>query len=216
MRTQQPSPASDTPQPVTPAATPPLIPDALSRRGFLRTAALAGGGLAAASIAACAPGAAPVWTYGPGRSSDPNAPAPAPSAAQSAAPSPAMSHDAGHSAAPASPAAVPAGDIPPGWSEHDVTARNGVRRYLGNLVPALGDIYPPAVVTKLADILGVEDNYPELQQKPAFAQVPNLVLTDAVSPLTPEMDGDTKVFRLTIDEIEQRIDELKPPNPALG
>jgi hypothetical protein len=31
------------PQPVTPAATPPLIPDALSRRGFLRTAALAGG-----------------------------------------------------------------------------------------------------------------------------------------------------------------------------
>ena len=53
-------------------------------------------------------------------------------------------------------------DIPPGWTEHDVTARNGVRRYLGNLVPVLGDIYPPAVVTKLADILGVEDNYPEL------------------------------------------------------
>ena len=216
MRTQQPSPAADTPQPVTPAATPPLIPDALSRRGFLRTAALAGGGLAAASIAACAPGAAPVWTYGPGRSSDPNAPAPAPSAPQSAAPSPAMSHDAGHSPAPASPAAVPAGDIPPGWSEHDVTARNGVRRYLGNLVPALGDIYPPAAVTKLADILGVEDNYPELQQKPAFAQVPNLVLTDALTPLTPEMDGDTKVFRLTIDEIEQRIDELAEPIAGLG
>ena len=48
---------------------------------------------------------------------------------------------------------------------------------------------------KLAAILGVEDNYPELQMKPAFAQVPNLVITDAVSPLKPAMDGDVKVFR---------------------
>ncbi len=80
----------------------------------------------------------------------------------------------------------------------------------------LGDIYPPAVVTKLADILGVEDNYPELKQKPSFAQVPNLVLTDALSPVTPELDGDTKVFRLTIDEIEHPVDELTPPVKALG
>ena len=72
MPTNQPSPARVTPPPSDPS----LIPDALSRRGFLRTAALAGGGLAAASIAACAPGAAPVWTFGPGRSSDPNAPPP--------------------------------------------------------------------------------------------------------------------------------------------
>ena len=144
--------------------------DPLSRRGFLRVAALTGGGLAAASIAACAPGAAPVWTFSPGRSMDPNAPAP--SASATAAASPAMSHDAGHSAAPATPAAGGSNHIPPGWSEHDVTARNGVRRYLGNLVPMLGDIYPPAVVAKLADILGVEDDYPELKQKPSFAQVP--------------------------------------------
>ena len=47
MRTHEPSPASDAPPTVTPPTTPPLIPDALSRRGFLRTAALAGGGLAA-------------------------------------------------------------------------------------------------------------------------------------------------------------------------
>ena len=210
MPTQQPSPAPVTALPAEPA----LIPDALSRRGFLRTAALAGGGLAAASIAACAPGAAPVWTYGPGRSGDPNAPAP--NAVPTAGASPAPSHDAGHSAAPATPGASPSGDVPPGWTEHDVTARNGVRRYLGNLVPLLGDIYPAAVVTKLADILGVEDDYPELQVKPAFAQVPNLVLSDALTPLTPEVDGDTKVFRLTIDEIEQRIDELSEPVKGLG
>jgi len=101
MRTQQPSPAPETDLPAEP-----LIPDALSRRGFLRTAALAGGGLAAASIAACAPGAAPAWTFGPGRSVDPNAPAP------TAGASPATSHDAGHSAAPATPAASPSGDVP--------------------------------------------------------------------------------------------------------
>src|SRR6266540_753329 len=37
----------------------------LSRRRFLHGAALAGGGLVAAGIAACAPAAAPGWTYGP-------------------------------------------------------------------------------------------------------------------------------------------------------
>ena len=52
--------------------------------------------------------------------------------------------------------------------------------------------------------------------KPAFVQVPQLVLSDALTPLEPEIDGDVKVFRLTIDEIEQQIDELKPPVAALG
>ena len=214
MRTPQPSPFSVT----DPPAESPLIPDALSRRGFLRTAALAGGGLAAASIAACAPGAAPAWTFGPGRSADPNAPAP--SAAPTAGASPAASHDAGHSMAPASPGASPGagpgGVIPPGWSEHDISARTVIRRYLGNLVPALADIYPAAVASKLGTILGVEDDYPELRQKPSFAQVPNLVLSDAMSPLTPEIDGDTKVFRLTIDEMDWQIDELAAPVKALG
>jgi FtsP/CotA-like multicopper oxidase with cupredoxin domain len=46
--------------------------------------------------------------------------------------------------------------------------------------------------------------------------VPNLVLSDAVSPVKPELDGNVKVFRLTIDEIDQRIDELMPPVKALG
>ena len=38
---------------------------ALTRRGFLRGAALAGGGIAAATLAACTPIATPGWTYGP-------------------------------------------------------------------------------------------------------------------------------------------------------
>ena len=46
--------------------------------------------------------------------------------------------------------------------------------------------------------------------------MPQLVLNDALSPLKPELDGDVKVFRLTIDEIEQHIDELEPPIAALG
>ena len=73
------------------------------------------------------------------------------------------SHDAGASPSPAA-SAPPAGDIPPGWTVHDVAARNKVRRYLGDLVKALPAVYPEAVVAKLADILGVEDDYPELDR----------------------------------------------------
>ena len=35
-------------------------------------------------------------------------------------------------------------------------------------------------------------------------------------PLEPRLDGDVKVFELTIDEIEHRIDALKAPLAALG
>ena len=212
MRTHQPSPAPVTPEPAT--AEPALIPEALSRRGFLRAAAFTGGGLAAASIAACAPAAAPVWTFSPARSTDPNAPAPSSSAM--AAASPATSHDAGHSMAPATPAACGSTDIPPGWSEHDVDRPQRRPPLPRRPRPGPRDIYGAAVVARLADILGVEDDYPELQPKPAFVQVPQLVLTDVLEPLKPEIDGDVKVFRLTIDEIEQPIDELMPPVAALG
>ena len=118
---------------------------------------------------------------------------------------------------PRRPGPAARSDIPPGWTEHDIASRTVIRRYLGNLVPALGDIYPAAVAAKLADILGVEDDYPELQQKPSFAQVPNLVLTDALTPLEPELDGDTKVFRVTIDEIDTGgSTSWRPPVKALG
>ena len=186
---------------------------ALSRRRFLRNAALTGGGLvAAAGLAACAPAAGQAWTFGPalaaGGSAAPSAAAPAASAAASASTAPAPSSSA--SAAPSS------GAIPPGWTVHDVAARDKVRRYIGNLAPKLKDIYGDAVFGKLADILGAADGYPQLSQKPAFAQVPQLILNDALKPLKPELDGNVKVFRLTIDAFDQRIDELIKPVAALG
>jgi FtsP/CotA-like multicopper oxidase with cupredoxin domain len=118
------------------------------------------------------------------------------------------------SATPSSSAPTTA--IPTGWTQHDLDARDVVRRYIGNLAPALKDIYGAAAFAKLADILGAADPYPQLQAKPAFAQVPQLLLNDAVNPLKPQLDGGVKVFRLTIDEINQQIDELKPPVAALG
>ena len=197
----------------------PLLDDpSLSRRRFLRGAAIAGGGLIAAGVAACAPAAAPGWTFGPGIPSAPPAPSgsPAASAAASAAPSAEASMSMAPSASPAASASAVTGTIPPGWSVHDVEARNKVRRYLGDLVKALPAVYPEAVVAKLATILGVEDDYPELGMKPAFVQVPNLVLTDALAPLEPTLDGDVKVFNLTVDEMDWRIDELMPSVKALG
>ncbi|HEX9044272.1 MAG TPA: multicopper oxidase domain-containing protein [Candidatus Limnocylindrales bacterium] len=183
----------------------------LSRRGFLRGAAIAGGGAIAAGLAACTPNTAANWTFGPEA-----VPAASSSVAPaSAAPSPPPAVPSASASAAASPSA-PAGAIPPGWTQHDLDARTVVRRYIGNLAPALKGIYGDAVFAKLADILGAADNYPELQKKPSFVQVPNLVLTDALSPLRPELDGDVKVFRLTIDEIFQDIDEMKPPVAALG
>jgi FtsP/CotA-like multicopper oxidase with cupredoxin domain len=211
------------PGPIDPSAEPTAevlgvpIGEALSRRGFLRGAAIAGGGLVAATIASCTPGGAPSWTYAPTSSPAAGASTP-PSAGPSAA---ASAHTESPSAA-ASAAASPAASagtgeaIPPGWTQHDIDARNVIRRYVGDLAPALKDIYGPVVFAKLAEILGAADNYPELQKKPAFVQVPNLVLTDALQPLKPTVENGVKVFNLTIDEISQQIDELKPPVAALG
>ena len=195
----------------------PLLDDpSISRRRFLRGAALAGGGLIAAGLAACTTTTAPTWSYGPEGIPSAAPGAPSPSAEPSAAPS------ADHSMAPsAEPSAAPSASaptevIPEGWTDHDINARRVVRRYLGNLVTALPAIYPEPVVAKLADILGADEDYPELSQKPAFVQVPNLVLTDALNPLTPTLDGDIKVFNLTVDEIDWKIDELMQPVKALG
>ncbi|OGO56034.1 MAG: hypothetical protein A2Z32_02175 [Chloroflexi bacterium RBG_16_69_14] len=187
---------------------------ALSRRGFLRAAALTGGGIAAvAGLAACAPAATGAgWTFGPTLSAAPSATA---GAVASAAPTPTASHDMSASPSPAA-SAPPSGNVPTGWSTHDVEARDKVRRYIGDLAPALGDIYPAPVALKLGAILGVEDDYPELKLKPAFVQVPQVVLSDALTPLTPELIGDVKVFKLTIDEITVKVDELVPPVPGLG
>jgi FtsP/CotA-like multicopper oxidase with cupredoxin domain len=196
-----------------------LTDAALTRRGFLRGAAVTGGGLIAASLAACAPAAAaPSWTY------PASTPLPAaasngvdcaiPSGSPAASAAPTMS---GMPAASGSPgASASGGPMPAGWTQHDVTARDGIRRYIGSLAPALKDVYGEAAFAKLADILGAADGHPELQKKPSFVQVPQLNLTDALKPLTPAIDGGAKVFTLTIDEIQQQIDEVKPPVAALG
>jgi FtsP/CotA-like multicopper oxidase with cupredoxin domain len=198
----------------------PLLEDpSLTRRRFLRGAALAGGGLIAAGVAACAPAVgAPGWTFGPGvPSAAPSAAgSPAASAAASAGPSADPGMSMAPSAAPSAAASAATGTIPPGWTEHDVAARDVVRRYLGDLVPALKGIYGEAAYLKMVDILGPEVDYPALHQKPAFVQVPQLYLNDALKPLTPTLDGDVKVFKLTIDELQQQIDELLPPVAGLG
>ncbi len=144
----------------------------VSRRGFLRTAVAAGGGLLAIGIAACAPASAQHWTFGPklasGQSGSPSpssAAAPSPSAA--VAPSPSMDHAA---AASSSPAASPPAD-------HDANAAAVVKRFLDGEGAAL----------------------PQGNQ-----------------PLEPTMDGDTKVFELTIDPIQHKIDAQKDPIAALG
>ena len=199
---------------------PDLTESWLSRRGFLRGAALAGGGLLAAGLAACAPTAATSWTYPPPASGTgavgSGLPLPAPSAAPTICPVPSASD--GHALASVAPAASPAanGPLPAGWTEHDAIARSTVRRYIGNLAPALKDVYGDVAFAKLVDILGAADGYPELKLKPSFAQVPQLALSDALKPLTPQLTGGIKVFKLTVDEINQSIDELKPPVAALG
>ena len=223
-----------TPEPPAPIAD--TVDPSLSRRRFLTGAALAGGGLVAAGLAACTPATAGgTWTFGPGIAAAPAAGSPSAAAAASASASQspvasasasaAASATAAASGSPAAsasasgsggPSASPSGSVPTGWSDHDVQARNVVRRYIGNLAPAFKDIYPTAAYAKLGQILGVQDDYPELQAKPAFAQVPNLFLTDALTPLTPEVVNGVKVFRMTVDEISQQIDEKMPPVAGLG
>jgi hypothetical protein len=198
---------------------------ALSRRSFLRGAALTGGGLMAAGLAACTTAAAPSWTFPLATAAALPSVAATPSGAGSAAstpvatsavtPMPSMTMGASPSASPAA-SPSPSGVVPAGWTLHDVNARHVVRRYVGNLAPAMQGIYGDAIFAKLADILGAADNYPELQMKPAFAQVPQLVFGDLLQPLKPVLDNGVKVFNLTVDQFDQHIDELLPPVSALG
>ncbi len=172
---------------------------ALSRRGFLRAAGLAGGGLVAAGLAACAPAGAPTWSFGapatPAAATPP--PTTAPSASASVAPSPSASAIA--SASP-SPNPSPSVALPAGWTEHDLNAQVKVRRFVGNLSGplGLGDI--------LDNVLGPNTDDPE------FTKV-----SQGNQPLDPTVDPDgTKVFDLTVDEIEWPIDAVNPPVKALG
>jgi manganese oxidase len=143
-----------------PSPRAPDAPAALSRRRFLRTAALSGTGLVAAGVAAaCAPAAAPGWTYPAVPTAGPGTSAPQPTVAPSH-----TSHSPGPSASPAG-------------SDHDVAAKSVVERFLGGE----GATLPAGNV-----------------------------------PLEPRLEGDARVFELTIDEISHRIDARKDPIPALG
>ncbi|HUG29641.1 MAG TPA: multicopper oxidase domain-containing protein [Candidatus Limnocylindria bacterium] len=140
---------------------------AVSRRRFLRGTVFAGGGLAAAAVAACTPSAsfAP-WTYGP----PPTAGGAGASAGASAAPSASMDHGAGSSASPS------ASHDP---NDHDANALAVVQRFLGGESAAMEG----------------SGNQPYGE---------------------PRLDGDTKVFDMTIDMIQHRIDAQKEPLDALG
>jgi FtsP/CotA-like multicopper oxidase with cupredoxin domain len=179
------SPAEPTLDPVVPAIS------SLSRRGFLRAAGLAGGGLVAASVAACSAATSPTWSFGA-----PPTPAPA-TPSPTVAPSPSAS--AAASASPA-PSPSPSVALPAGWTEHDLNAQVKVRRFVGNLSGplGLGDI--------LDNVLGPNTEDPE------FTKV-----AQGNQPLEPTVDPDgTKVFAMTVDEIEWPIDAVNPPVKALG
>jgi len=124
------------PESPSPADTPDLTgPDpvgaSMTRRALLR---VAGGGLVAAGVAACAPVVAkgPTWTYPPGSSSGP-----ALAAGPSGSPGASPAASASASAAPSSPAESPAMSHEPSPSgsapamDHDANALAVVERFLG-------------------------------------------------------------------------------------
>jgi FtsP/CotA-like multicopper oxidase with cupredoxin domain len=168
-----------------------LVPASLmvqSRRGFLRGAlAVAGGTAAAAALAACSPAAGSAWSYAPLRSL--TAATGTETEGEAAA-----SPDAAGSTVPITEP-VASEPLPPGWTEHDMAAREKVRRFVGNLALPLG----------LAPFIG------EPTQDPEFTMVPH-----GNQPLEPTIDGDWKVFDLTIDTMPWKIDAMKEPVQALG
>jgi FtsP/CotA-like multicopper oxidase with cupredoxin domain len=115
------SPASKSPGHPVERTVAPTSAEPLSRRGFLRSAALAGGGLVAVGVAACAPSAgAPTWTFGPPAAPGANASQPSASQATASGPIASPSHDHASEAPSGS-------DAPP---DHDAAALAVVKRFL--------------------------------------------------------------------------------------
>ena len=177
----------------TPAESPvePVEPPgpAVSRRGFLRTAGAVSVAGMAATMAACQATAAPSWAFASAAVATPT-PTPVPATPEPSASGPAPS-----------PSAPPIPNLPPGWTEHEYNAQVRVRRFVGNLAGPLG------MSPFLDNVLGPNTDDPE------FTKV-----TQGNQPLPPvslDVDG-TKVFALTIDEIDWQIDALLPPVKALG
>ncbi len=160
------------PETVDPQLTVPLD-RAMTRRGLLRAGALTGGGLVAATIAACAPPAASSsWIYGT-TTNPPATPTPPATVAPSASVAP--SHDASHEPSP-SASAAPSASPPP--VDHDAMAKAAVDQFLGG----------------------------EATQVEGYGN----------QPLEPRIEGGVKVFELTVEEMDHRIDATKDPVKALG
>jgi FtsP/CotA-like multicopper oxidase with cupredoxin domain len=164
----------------------PVALGATSRRGFLRGAlAVAGGTAAAAALAACAPATGSAWSYAPLRTLTAAAAAPEATAAEGATET-------------TEPLTEPTGaqePIPAGWTEHDVAAREKVRRFVGNL----------------STTLGMESYLGQPVEDPEFMRVQH-----GNQPLEPTIDGDWKVFDMTVDQMDWQIDAMKEPVKALG
>ena len=141
-------------------------PPDLTRRGFLRAAAVTGTGLVAVGVAACAPAATgPGWSFRP--TAAPAIGASPPTTGESAAPS--MAH--GSAAPSVAPSGAPAMD-------HDANALAVVERFLGGEGASLegqGNV-----------------------------------------PLEPRVEGGVKIFELTVEEMDHKVDALKDPLKALG
>lgn len=171
-----------------------LVPASLlvaSRRGFLRGALAAAGGAVAATVASCAPATGTAWSYAPLRSL--SVPTVQPGAE---APSSPDGRDMTAATDPVTEASAVAGEpMPRGWTEHDVAAREKVRRFVGNLAGPLG----------MAPFIGEPTDDPE------FTKVAH-----GNQPLEPAIDGDWKVFEVSVDEMDWQIDALKAPVRALG
>ncbi len=161
-----------------------------TRRGFLRGAlAVAGGTAAAAALAACAPASGSAWSYAPLRTL---------TAAAEGAEATAAEGEAEGAVASTEPMTEEEGStepLPEGWTEHDMAAREKVRRFVGNLAGTLG----------MSSYLG------EPEQDPEFTLVEH-----GNQPLEPTIDGDWKVFDMTVDQMDWQIDAMKEPVKALG
>ncbi len=170
----------------------PVALTATSRRGFLRGAlAVAGGTAAAAAIAACAPASGSAWSYAPLRTLTAAAATPESAAVEETA----AEGAAVETTEPLTEGNATSEPLPEGWSEHDMAAREKVRRFVGNLAAPLG----------MSTYLG------EPEQDPEFTLVEH-----GNQPLEPTVDGDWKVFEMTVDQMDWQIDALKEPVKALG
>jgi FtsP/CotA-like multicopper oxidase with cupredoxin domain len=165
----------------------PVALGATTRRSFLRGAlAVAGGTAAAAALAACAPASGSAWSYAPLRT-------------LTAAAEGATAAEAGEAPSettePMTEEQGTTEPIPEGWTEHDVAAREKVRRFVGNLSPALG----------MEHIIGTPDYDPEWMR-----------IEHGNQPLEPRDEDGWKVFDLTVDQMDWQIDAMKEPVKALG